>query len=104
MSKFKPYKITKHEDGTVTLQVKAVFKRFRDAKTLQSFAMQLYEQVRDRETGMFRLQDTEDGRLSIKFNKGGEVISARNYNDARLFASMIMEDANLIQSKQDGHR
>lgn len=91
MAKNKPYEITKNADGTVTLQVKGVFKRFRDAKALQSFGMQLYEQVSDRQTGVFHLQDADKGWLQIKFNTG-EIISAKNYNDARLFASMIVED------------
>lgn len=91
MGKFRPYKITANTDGTLTLQVKAMFKRFRDAKALQSFGMQLYEQVSDRQTGVFHLQDADNGRLYIKFNSG-EMITAKNYNDARLFASMIVED------------
>ena len=91
MGKKKPFEITKNADGTLTLQVKGVLKRFHDAKVLQSFGMQLYEQVSDRQTGVFHLQDADNGWLQIKFNTG-EIISAKNYNDARLFASMIVED------------
>ena len=49
----KPYEIIENVDGTLTLQVGNISKTFRTAKTLNSFAMQLYEQVQTRQTGMF---------------------------------------------------
>ena len=95
----KPYEIIENVDGTLTLRVADISKTFRSVKTLQSFAMQMYAQVLDRQTGMFRLQDAKDGRLNLIFNKGGEVLSIKNYQQAELFASMIVQETDLMQKK-----
>ena len=95
----KPYEIIENVDGTLTLRVADINKTFRTVKTLQSFAMQLYQHVLDRQTGMFRLQDAQDGRLNLIFNKGGEVLSIKNYQQAEQFASMIVQETDLMQKK-----
>lgn len=88
----KPYEIIENVDGTLTLRVADISKSFRTAKALNSFAMQLYEQVQTRQTGMFRLQDAKDGRLNLIFNKGGETIHIKDYEQAEKFAAMILAD------------
>ena len=88
----KPYEIIENVDGTLTLRVADISKTFRTAKALNSFAMQLYEQVQARMTGIFRLQDAQDGRLNLIFNKGGEIIHIKNYEQAKKFAAMILAD------------
>jgi len=95
----KPYEIIENVDGTLTLRVADISKTFSSVKALQSFAMQLYQYVLDRQTGMFRLQDAKDGRLNLIFNKGGEVLSIKNYQQAELFASMIVQETDLMQKK-----
>ena len=97
----KPYEIIENVDGTLTLRVADISKTFRTAKALNSFAMQLYEQVQTRQTGMFRLQDAADGRLKLIFNKGGVVLSIKNYQQAEQFASMIVQETDLMQKKHD---
>ena len=104
MNKNKPYEIIENVDGTLTLRVGTVCKTFRNAITLQSFARELYERLSARRTGIFRLQDGEDGRLKIKFNKGGEVISVKNYDQAELFASMIMQETDSKLVSINGNR
>lgn len=99
MSK-KSFEITRNADKTLTLTVGGVSKTFHDVKALHSFAMQLCEQVQDRWVGMFRLQDTDDGHVDLIFNKGGEIIHIKNYEQAEKFAAMILADIDIIQEKQ----
>ena len=99
MSK-KPYEIIANVDGTLTLHVGGVNKKFHDVKALESFAMHLCEQVQDRWVGVFRLQDTADGRLDLIFNDNGDTIHIKNYQQAEKFAYMIMDDIDIMQEKQ----
>ena len=98
----KPYEIIENVDGTLTLRVADISKTFRTAKALNSFAQQLYTEAQNRWVGMFRLQDTDDGHVDLIFNKGGETIHIKNYEQAEKFAAMILAD--LSDEKDNGHR
>jgi hypothetical protein len=91
MSK-KSFEITKNADNTLTLTVGGVSKTFRNTMSLASFAQQLYTEAQNRWVGMFRLQDTDDGHVDLIFNKGGEIIHIKNYEQAEKFAAMILAD------------
>ena len=101
MSK-KSFEITRNADNTLTLTVGGVSKTFRNTMSLTSFAQQLYTEAQNRWVGMFRLQDTADGHLDLIFNKGGETIHLKDYEQAEKFATMILAD--LSDEKDNGHR
>lgn len=92
MAKKKPYTITEHEDKTVTLNIGAISNRFRNSKALNVFAEQLYEMAHYQWVGMFRLKEKDDGSVDLIFNKGGEILHAKNYDDLCKLAMCIMED------------
>ena len=98
----KPYEIIENVDGTLTLRVADISKTFRNTMSLASFAQQLYTEAQNRWVGMFRLQDTTDGHVDLIFNKGGEIIHIKNYEQAEKFAAMILAD--LSDEKKDGYR
>lgn len=99
MSK-KSFEITRNADNTLTLTVGGVSKTFRNSISLASFAQQLYTEAQNRWVGMFRLQDTADGHVDLIFNKGGEIIHIKNYEQAEKFAAMILADIDIMQEKQ----
>lgn len=90
MASKEPYTITEHTDKTVTLTIGAISKTFRNRNALHRFAEQLHEQATTRWLGMFRLQDTEAGGVDLVFNKGGEVLHAKNYDDMTKLAMGII--------------
>lgn len=91
MAKKKPYIITEHDDKTVTLTIGAVSKTFRNRIALKVFAEQLHEKASYRMTGMFHLQDTDKG-VDLIFNKGGDIIHAKNCDNLVKLALCIYED------------
>lgn len=101
MSK-KSFEITRNADNTLTLTVGGVSKTFRNTMSLAAFAQQLYTEAQNRWVGMFRLQDTADGHVDLIFNKGGETIHIKDYEQAEKFAAMILAD--LSDEKDNGHR
>ena len=101
MSK-KSFEITRNADNTLTLTVGGASKTFRNTMSLAAFAQQLYTEAQNRWVGMFRLQDTADGHVDLIFNKGGETIHIKDYEQAEKFAAMILAD--LSDEKDNGHR
>ena len=101
MSK-KSFEITRNADNTLTLTVGGVSKTFRNTMSLASFAQQLYTEAQNRWVGMFRLQDTADGHLDLIFNKGGETIHIKDYEQAEKFAAMILADLNDEKDNDQG--
>ena len=101
MSK-KSFEITRNADNTLTLTVGGVSKTFRNTMSLASFAQQLYTEAQNRRVGMFRLQDTADGHVDLIFNKGGETIHIKNYEQAEKFAAMILADLNDEKDNDQG--
>ena len=101
MSK-KSFEITRNADNTLTLNVGGVSKTFRNTMSLAAFAQQLYTEAQNRWVGMFRLQDTDDGHVDLIFNKGGEIIHIKDYEQAEKFATMIL--AELSDEKDNGNR
>lgn len=101
MSK-KSFEITRNADNTLTLTVGGVSKTFRNTMSLASFAQQLYTEAQNRWVGMFRLQDTADGHVDLIFNKGGETIHVKDYEQTEKFAAMILADLN--DEKDNGNR
>ena len=102
MTKNKQYTIKRNSDNTLTLTVGGVSKTFRNTMSLAAFAQQLYTEAQNRWVGMFRLQDTADGHLDLIFNKGGETIHIKDYEQAEKFAAMILADLN--DEKDNGNR
>ena len=102
MAKNKQYTIKRNSDNTLTLAVGGVSKTFRNTMSLAAFAQQLYTEAQNRWVGMFRLQDTDDGHVDLIFNKGGEIIHIKNYEQAEKFAAMILAD--LSDDKDNGNR
>ena len=100
MAKDKQYTIKRNSDNTLMLTVGDVSKTFRNTMSLASFAQQLYTEAQNRWVGMFRLQDTADGHVDLIFNKGGEIIHIKNYEQAEKFAAMILADIDIMQKKQ----
>lgn len=102
MTKNKQYTIKRNSDNTLTLTVGGVSKTFRNTMSLAAFAQQLYTEAQNRWVGMFRLQDTADGHVDLIFNKGGETIRIKDYEQAEKFATMILAD--LSDEKDNGYR
>lgn len=94
VQKKQPYSIKVAPDGTATLIIGDVVKQFRNKKALEAFAQELYDQCSKRFVGMFRLQDTEDGHLSLIFNRGGNVIRMRDCLQGERFAESIINELN----------
>lgn len=92
MAEKKPYTINTLSDGITSLTFAGLTELFKNRKTALSFAVQLAEQVSDRRTGMFHLQDTEDGRFQLIMHKSGNVISFQDYDQAVKFAEMLIHD------------
>lgn len=92
MTKKKPYTITEHEDKTVTLTIGAVNARFADRRSLSMFAEHLHEMANYQWVGMFRLKEKDDGKVDLIFNKGGDIVHAKSYEDFCKLAMCIMED------------
>jgi len=92
MAEKKPYTIDTLSDGITSLTFAGMAELFKNRKTALSFAAQLAEQVSDRRTGMFHLQDTEDGRLQLIMHKSGNVINFKDYDQAAKFAEMLIHD------------
>ena len=99
MSK-KSFEITRNADNTLTLTVGGVSKTFRNTMSLAAFAQQLYTEAQNRWVGMFRLQDTADGHVDLIFNKGGETIHIKDYEQAEKFAAMILADLSEEKEKR----
>ena len=92
MAKKKPYTITENEDKTVTLQIGGISKQFRDRRALFIFAGRLYAMTECQMVGMFRLVEKEEGKVDVVFNKGGEILHAKSYNDLLKLSMCIAED------------
>lgn len=92
MAEKKPYTINTLSDGITSLTFAGLTELFKNRKTALSFAAQLAEQVSDRRTGMFHLQDTEDGRLQLIMHKSGNVINFKDYDQAAEFAEKLIHD------------
>lgn len=92
MAEKKPYTINTLSDGITSLTFAGLTELFKNRKTALSLAVQLAEQVNDRRTGMFHLQDTEDGRLQLIMHKSGNVINFKDYDQAAKFAEMLIHD------------
>ena len=92
MTEKKPYTINTISDGLTSLTFAGLTELFKNRKTALSFAAQLAEQVSDRRTGMFHLQDTADGRLQLIMHKSGNVINFKDYDQATKFAEMLIQE------------
>jgi hypothetical protein len=92
MAEKKPYTINTMSDGLTSLTFAGLTELFKNRKTVLSFAVQLAEQVSDRRTGMFHLQDTADGRLQLIMHKSGNVINFKDYDQATKFAEMLIDE------------
>ena len=79
-------------DGITSLTFAGLTELFKNRKTALSFAAHLAEQLDDRRTGMFHLQDTEDGRLQLIMHKSGNIINFKDYDQAEKFAEMLIID------------
>ncbi len=87
-----PFTITRYESGMLELRVGDVRKNFANEKTLEQFALDLYSQASLRMTSTFRLQDCDEGRVDIIFNRGGDVIHARSLEQVERFAEGIIAE------------
>jgi len=92
MSDKKPYTINTMSDGITSLTFAGLTEMFKNRKTALSFALDLDAQVSDRRTGMFHLQDTEDGKLQLIMHKSGNIINFKDYDQATKFAEMLVQD------------
>jgi len=92
MADKKPYTINTMSDGLTSLTFAGLTELFKNRKSALSFAAQLAEQVSDRRTGMFHLQDTADGRLQLIMHKSGNVINFKDYDQATKFAEMLIDE------------
>ena len=92
MAEKKPYTINTMSDGLTSLTFAGLTELFKNRKTVLSFAVQLAEQVSDRRTGMFHLQDTADGRIQLIMHKSGNVINFKDYDQATKFAEMLIDE------------
>lgn len=92
MAQKKPYEISTASDGITSLTVSGLTEMFRSRKALNSFALQLAEQIQSRRVGMFHLQDTSDGGLTIHFHKTGHVLRCNGYDQAARLAEMLYEE------------
>lgn len=92
MAKKKPYTIETASDGIVTLNIAGLTEKFRTKKALNGFAFELAKQISERRTGMFHLQDQEDGRLTLVMHKTGNMLHFKNYDQAMKLAEMLVED------------
>ena len=88
----RPYTISHHSDGIVSLTAAGMTDMFKTEKTLNSFALQLAEAVSNRRTGIFHLQDLPDGRLAIIMHKTNHSIICKDYEQAAQFAESLYED------------
>ena len=73
MAKKEPFIITEHDDGTVTLTIAGINKKFGNKKALFKFAENLHDQASSRWTGPFKLQDTDNGGVDIIFRNGDTI-------------------------------
>lgn len=92
MAEKKPYTINTMSDGLTSLTFAGLTELFKNRKTVLSFAAQLAEQVSDRRTGMFHLQDAADGRLQLIMHKSGNIINFKDYDQATKFAEMLIDE------------
>ena len=94
MADKKPYTISRGFDGMTTLTIGGLSDHFKDRKVLNSFALQLAEQISNRRTGIFHLQDMSDGTLGIVMHKSGHIIKAKDYEQAMKLAEMICTETD----------
>ena len=92
MAEKKPYTINTMSDGITSLTVAGLTELFKNRKTVLSFAVQLAEQVSDRRSGKFHLQDMPDGRLALIIHKTNHTIYFKDYDQASRFAEMLYGD------------
>lgn len=95
--KKKPYTISRHSDGTVSLTAAGMTETFSSEHALNSFAFRLAEAISNRRSSAFRLQDLSDGRLGIEMRKAHHTIICKDYDKATQFAEMLYNDT---KSKQ----
>ena len=100
MADRKPYTISTSPDGTTSLTMAGMTEIFKTRKSVLSFAINLGEQVNERQTGMFHLQDTPDGKLQMIMNKTGNIITIKDWTQAAKFADMLA--AELLKDANDG--
>jgi hypothetical protein len=92
MADKKPYTISQGFDGMMTLTIAGMSDHFKDRKVLHSFALQLAEEISNRRTGIFHLQDMPDGTLGIVMHKSGHIIKAKDYEQAMKLAEMLCNE------------
>lgn len=92
MADKKPYTLSTHSDGITSLTIAGLTEIFKSRKVLNSFALQLAEQLSDRRTGMFRLQDEPDGKVSLIMHKTGNIIHFKDYEQAAKLVDILIED------------
>ena len=92
MADKKPYTISQAFDGIVTLAVAGLSENFKNKTVLNHFALQLAEEIRNRMTGQFHLQDMPDGTLGIIMHGTDNIIKAKNYEQALKLADSLYND------------
>ena len=86
------YNIKEKENGNVLFEMSGVSVTFSSRKGLNKFAMELWESIKDRRVGKFKLQDEDNGNLKIIISKANGVIVAKDYDQAEAFAEQLYND------------
>ena len=92
MADKKPYTISRGFDGMMTLTVSGLSDHFKNKDVLNSFALQLANEISNRRTGIFHLQDMPDGSLGIVMHKSGHIIKAKDYEQAARLAEELYNE------------
>jgi len=76
----------------VTLTVAGLSEHFKNKKVLNSFALQLADEISNRRTGIFHLQDMPDGTLGIVMHKSNHVVKVKDYEQAAKLAELLYNE------------
>ena len=94
MANKKPYTIRTASDGIVSVTFAGLTEMFKTRDVVNSFAFELANQLSERRTGKFHLQDMPDGRLALIMHKTHHTSYFKDYDQASMFAEMLVNDTN----------
>ena len=89
MADKKPYTIRTARDGIVSVTFAGLTEMFKTREVVNSFALELANQLSERRTGKFHLQDMPDGRLALIMHKTHHTIYFKDDDQASMFAEML---------------
>ena len=92
MANKKPYTIRTASEGIVSVTFAGLTEMFKTREVVNSFALELANQLSERRTGKFHLQDMPDGRLALIMHKTHHTIYFKDYDQASMFAEMLFCD------------